>query len=436
MLMVAHPSNAQDSTPDIQETEKQLKQLELLVNARQFDQAYSLASSIRNNEEGRPSFDFYYGLAAIETGHFDEALFAFERLLFYQPNNPRYRLELARVHFYLRNLKRSESEFKQVLKQNPPAPVRNNVKTFLDKIAELYRQVEPEFMLALDLAGGYDSNINSATSEDELPQEELIFPVDIVLSEDAKETASAYWSTLIHFAYLRPISKTQSLDVRAIYNKRANSETSLYDLDTLIAEGAYGFFTGPIRWRLTGRYQSVLLDSESFLSTLSFLGNGRWRQPNGASYGIGFNLGQSEYDDNPNGDIQQMQYKFTYQSPPKKSNWTISAFFGLDDAKESINKYNGKSYQGFSVQQTTLHTQRSSYYWMINITASEYDAINTALYSKLREDISLHSTLGWRYNITSKLSFRNDYSASYQDSSLEANTYQRFKAELGITYRM
>lgn len=429
-------SLAQSDEQTAENSQAQLKKLELLVNARQFEQAYKLASVMRDQEEGRPSFDFYYGLAAVETGHFDQALFAFERLLFYKPNNPRYRLELARVHFYLRNLKRSENEFKQVLKQDPPIPVRKNVQKFLDQIAELYRQVEPEFMLALDMAGGYDSNINSATSEDELPQEELVFPVDIVLSEDAKETASAYWSTLLHFAYLRPISKTHSLDVRAIYNKRANSETSLYDLDTLIAEGAYGFFTGPVRWRLTGRYQNVMLDSDSFLSTVSFLANGRWRQPSGESYGMGINLGQSEYEDNPNGDIQQMQYKLSYQSEPKKSNWIVSAFFGFDDAKDSSNKFNGKNYQGFSVQQTILYSQRSSYYWMVNITASEYDAINTALYNTLREDLSLHSTIGWRYNVTSKLSIRNDYSASYQDSTLEANTYQRLKAEFALSYRI
>lgn len=426
----------QSEFTEAQTLEARLKALEVLINRRQFEQAYRLADRLLETQEGDPEFDFRYGMAAIETGNYDQALFAFERLLFINPNNPRYRLELARAHFYLRNLRRSETEFKQVLAQNPPAPVKKNVDKFLDMIAEFYRQVEPELLISIDMGGGYDSNINSATSEDELPAEELIFPVDITLNEDSKETGSTYWSSLLQFAYLSPISKTQSWDVRAIYNKRANSETTLYDLDTLIAEGAYGFFTGPLRWRLAGRYQSIKLDGEDFLNSVSFLGNTRWRMDSGASYGLGINLGQSEYEDNPDGDLEQMQYRLSYQSSPSQKNWNLSVIFGSDSAKESSNEFNGKSYQGVSVQQQVLLGQRSSYYWLASLTASEYDAINSALYTKLRKDTTFNAGIGWRYNITSRFSFRNDYSASYQDSSLEANTYKRFKAELGLSYRI
>ncbi|WP_396587671.1 tetratricopeptide repeat protein [Bermanella sp. R86510] len=436
LLMYLTSANAQEPEISPEQTRQaRLQALEVLINRQQFEQAFTLASKMKETEEGNAQFDFNYGMAAIETGNFDQALFAFERLLFMDPRNPRYRLELARTHFYLRNLTRSEVEFKKVLALNPPLAVQQNVQQFLDEIANLYRRVQPEFYATIDLGGGYDSNINSATSERELPSEELIFPVDIVLNDASRETGSAFWSTLLNFAYVSPISKTQSWDVRALYNKRANSEIPDYDLDTIIAEGGYGFFTGPVKWRTAGRYQTVQLDGEDFVDTLSVLGSANWRQKSGASYGIGFNYGQTSYDISSDNDITQTQFKLTYQTAPKRSSWLFSLIFGDDAADKSINNYNGKSYQGASVQNQTLYSQRSSYYWMASITAGKHDAINSALYTKLRKDTNLSTMFGWRYYFTSSFSFRNDYSYSYQDSTLEANTYSRAKVEVGINYR-
>ena len=104
-----------------------LEALDVLMKRNQFPQAFELADRLVEEFEGDPDFDFKYGMAAIETQHYDQALFAFERLVIGFPDQPRYRLELARTHFYLRNLIRAEIEFHKVLKQKPPEPVVQNV---------------------------------------------------------------------------------------------------------------------------------------------------------------------------------------------------------------------------------------------------------------------------------------------------------------------
>lgn len=412
----------------------QLEALNVLTKRRQYKQAFTLASRLVESHEGDAKFDFQYGLAAVETGHYDEALFAFERLVLIYPHQPRYRLELARTHFYLRNLKRSALEFNKILKQNPPEPVQRNVKIFLEKIVELNRMVEPRFLFTVDLAGGFDTNINSATSEKELPKEELAFPVDIVLNDESRETSSSYWSTLVNFGYLTPLSKTTSYDIRAVYSKRSNTEVATFDLDTMMLEMGYGFYTGAIKWRGAGRYQAVNLEGEPFLNTASGIGQATWLMKSGANLNFGFNYGLSSYDSNPNGDMAVQQFNLTYNAPVKKHNWFFSFIFGSDTAEESTNKFSAKSYQGFTYYSSTFLGQRASRYWMVNVMSSEYDAINTALYSKLRKDTVLTAGVGWRYSFNSHFSVRNDYSATTSDSTLEASTYNRFKAELGLTY--
>ena len=47
-----------------------------------YQEAYLLAQSGLFDYEGQPNFDFAYGLAALESGRPDEAVFAFERIAF------------------------------------------------------------------------------------------------------------------------------------------------------------------------------------------------------------------------------------------------------------------------------------------------------------------------------------------------------------------
>jgi len=436
--LTSYAEDAEESTPTnltpAQTEQARMDALAVLIKRQQYPQAYELASRMLDANEGLPKFDFQYGMAAVESGHYDQALFAFERLVLGFPNQPRYRLELARTHFYLRNLVRAEVEFNNVLKQNPPEPVKKNVLLFIDRIAELKRSVESKFMLVLDVGGGYDSNINSATSEKELPKEELIFPVDITLDDASRETGSAYWSALAHMLYIAPLTKTSALDLRFVASNRSNSETPIYDLTTAMGEAGYSFYTGPVKWRGAGRYQYVQLDGEELLNSQSLLGQANWILGGGANIGFGVNYGTSTYPEVDDGDITQQQFNLSYASAPKKENWKITFIFGTDSADESSNEHNGKSYQGFTYQSTSFTSQHSSSYWMLSVLSSEYDAINAALYSKLRKDQNATFGIGWRYNFSSSFSFRNDYSFTYNDSSLEANTYQRGKAEVGLTY--
>lgn len=408
-----------------------LQNLNTFMQARHYDRAYALAHSMAETYEGNASFDFAYGLSALESRHYDQALFAFERLLLQYPDESRYRLEFARTHFHLRNLERSEKEFEKVLKQNPPEAVRKNVERFLDQISVLKRSVEPALIASIDIATGYDSNINSATSDKELPKEELIFPVDIELSDDSRETASPYWNALASVYYAHPLTKTAHVDGRFIISKKENTETNVYNLDIGMAEAAYAVNTGPFRWRAGGRYQHVLLNNKHLLDSQSGVGQVQWFLKNDYSIGLGGTYGETLYKDNPASNLMQQQYSFMLSSP---ANWTMTLLYGDDTANKRAGDYNGKTYQGLDFRTQYLWGQRSSGYWGINMINSRHKATNQSLFTKRRKELASTLSLGWRYSILSSLLFRNDISYTNTDSSLEANTYQRFKIELGLTY--
>lgn len=414
-----------------------LEALAVLIKRRQYPQAYVLADRLAEDFEGDAKFDFQYGLAALETAHYDQALFAFERLVLTAGGQPRYRLELARTHFFLRNLERAQIEFERVLRQRPPLAVRQNVEDFLKKIVQLQRSVDPKFYASFDLTAGFDSNINSATDEEFLPKEELIFPVDIRLNDDSRETESGYVGSLFNLGYVRPINNASSYDIRLLAASRSNAEIDTYDLTTVMFEAGYSTYSrysGPIKWRGAGRYQQVQLSGEAFLNTRAGIVQAFYELNSGLSLALGVHYGLNSYEQNDDSDISQTQVSFSVSSPAQKHTWVVALQAGEDEAQDSSNDFNGRSYQGLTLQSSHLWGQRRSYYFLLGIVATEYEAINQALYSELREDTTLNAAMGWRHAFDSHLSMHHDVSWNSADSTLQANSYQRFKVELGVTY--
>lgn len=125
--------------------------------------AYALAKN-HTEQLGNPAFDFYFGVAAIDSGHAGEGVLALERYLINHPSNREAQLELARGYFMLGDYIRAREEFAAVLKMNPPREVVVNIDRYMDAIRSresVYRTTAGAF---LEFGAGYDSNINGGVS--------------------------------------------------------------------------------------------------------------------------------------------------------------------------------------------------------------------------------------------------------------------------------
>ena len=119
------------------ENESPTTEMNDLVSVEQYQQAYDLGFVNLEEWEGDPDFEFLYGLAAIETGNPNEAVYALERVTVTSTDSilrTRARLELARAYFVTNNLTASENLFKAVVADNPPVNVQQNVQAFLQLI--------------------------------------------------------------------------------------------------------------------------------------------------------------------------------------------------------------------------------------------------------------------------------------------------------------
>ena len=123
-------------------------------------EAYELAS--RHPEElGKPDFDFYFGIAAVDSGHAGQGVLALERYIVRFPDNDRARLELARAYYVLGELARARDEFETVSRRKPPAEVQATIERFMDSIRAQETRYQTSASFYVELGGGYDSNVNS-----------------------------------------------------------------------------------------------------------------------------------------------------------------------------------------------------------------------------------------------------------------------------------
>ncbi|WP_455757544.1 tetratricopeptide repeat protein [Sulfurimonas sp.] len=132
---------------------------------RDFETSYKIFSSIYLNKLSDSKFNFYYGRSAYETGHYEIALAAYERVELEDPTNIRNKLEMARTFFMLKMYKDSEYAFKSVLRNpNLPENIKTSVELSLSKVSKVQQKSFTHANVSLDMI--YDSNVNYGSMGD------------------------------------------------------------------------------------------------------------------------------------------------------------------------------------------------------------------------------------------------------------------------------
>ena len=276
---ISKTSNDKPSSPAKNKTSP--TELSQLIEQSKFPLAYQLALTMHEEWEGDEQFDFNFALAASQTGHYNQAIFAFERLLEAHPNNLRFRLEMARCYYFLNNHEAAKREFTTVAEANPPAEVQNQIDHFLDRIADQQHKVTQSWRAGVGLALGHDTNINAAANIDSInatfydTNNAPAFTGTLLLDNKQKSQASNFYQ-LQAFGYIKqPLSKRTSLDASVSASQKDNVVNNDYDLSNLSANGGITLLRNQHSLRLGGIARQYWLAGETLQNQL--LANVRWQ---------------------------------------------------------------------------------------------------------------------------------------------------------------
>lgn len=154
--------------------------------AKDYKTSYRLLSKLYLTNLSNDKLSFYLGRSAYETGHYEIALAAFERVEMLNPKNLRNKLEKARTFFMLEMYEESELAFKEVL-NNPDIPknVRTNIELFLAKVSKAQKKSFTYVNIGLDWI--YDSNVNYASLDDSYNIGDITLPTTSEKSDSATQ---------------------------------------------------------------------------------------------------------------------------------------------------------------------------------------------------------------------------------------------------------
>jgi len=202
---------------------------ELLVSAkRQLDNgnpqaAYNLLIPLQSERAGDPEYDFLLGSAAMGIGKNTEAVFALERVLAVKPDATAARALIARAYFDLKETETAKREFENVRKQEVPEDVALAIDRFLDAIRRVEETKKVTIHGYIEVGGGYDSNVGSATAEQQIAVP-AFGGAPFTLAGSSREQADSYITFGGGVGISAPVSSRLSLFGGVAYTNKSNVE--------------------------------------------------------------------------------------------------------------------------------------------------------------------------------------------------------------------
>lgn len=426
---------AQTSLPPTQE-------LNALLAADRFAEAYALAESHLQAWEGDTDFDFAYGIAAIESGHPNESVYAFERVANSAPGNTtrqRARLELARAHFLTNNLVASEALFREVLSSNPPQNVRNNIDAFLTLIEDRRNNRQASFSFAIAPTLGHDNNVNSATSNGLIDTPLL---GEIELNAEGLKTGDDFADLTLNLAYKKPFSRDRVLDLTLIANRHDNRSSDQFDIDYVLGDISYGYGDDKQRFRHSLQLQTVALDGESFLKTYRLnnswqhAGNNGWYQGLAAAIATTRNDNPAHSSRNELKDTDQLLVSGSLTKLSQHVTNTSTLFYAEDRARYAAGKHNGRRYYGIAHSLLWRFNANNTPFARVSVQTTTYASEHPVFFKDIRSDDTLSATLGWTWRYSKQLSITGETSYNEASSNIQLFQYSRFKYQIGLQLQM
>lgn len=427
--LLALPAGAAESA------DPAIANLNQLIASNRYEEAYTLATQLMAEHEGDPEFDFLYGLAAMETGRANEAVFALERITYTYPDQQRVKLELARAFYLINNLPASRQLFEEVLATNPTANVQANIQVFLDLIDERERNIAGSFNWYVNSSLGSDSNINSAT---ELGV--ITTPIgDIELSANGQSIEDTFNDIGGGMLYSKPFSKTSALSIGANYNHHNNFDSNDFDLDVFSADASYAHTVSNMRFSYGVRAQQVNLSSENFQTSASIIGNFLRAPGNGWTQALTGAFTQVRYDDGINKnaslrDVNQFLLSGVLGKAAGNFNHTLSVYYGDESEQKSAGKNNAQQFYGVAFAEQYQLNSNNLPYVRVSLHRSDNKA-RDPIFNIEREDNTFSTSLGWIWLWKRNLNVTTDVTFTNNDSNIDLFEYDRVKYQTGLRYQ-
>lgn len=240
-----------------------------LMKQKQFAEAYQLGKQ-HTDELGTPAFDFFFGIAAIDSNAPGEGVLALERYLTQFPDNRSARFHLARGYYILGEDALARTFFNDLL-ETADNQERDGITKFLDAIRARESRYTPTAAFFAEAGIGHDSNINGGIRSGAVAGLD-----NVTLSQTATGTKERDWFHTLNVGAngTYPIAPGIALYGGAQAGGRwhGNQANDIFDQRTLNLQGGVSLLKERNLFRIGAEYALVDIDNQSYLGISSLIG--------------------------------------------------------------------------------------------------------------------------------------------------------------------
>ncbi len=200
-----------------------------LFTAGDAEGAYHLLEAQQGEWAGNSEFDQLLAKSAAESGRYTEAIFAYERLLAVTPDNVDAWYQLARIYYRLGERENALRTYESVRLYSPSTAIEQSVQKDVAALEAGIRFNPTQVRGFLGASFGYDSNVNSATSDSVFALPGLGGGVTTVLPTSSLEQSDNFAMAVAGLTIDHQLASERSLYAKAYFKERVNDDQSTFD---------------------------------------------------------------------------------------------------------------------------------------------------------------------------------------------------------------
>ncbi|MDO6447053.1 surface lipoprotein assembly modifier [Colwellia sp. 1_MG-2023] len=205
-----------------------LNKLKTEVDKKNYANVLSLAKTYQDDYLGDPEFDFFLGIAALESNQVDVSVFAFERVVANKPNWLDAKLYLTKAYYQSSNYQAALEQCKSILSRpNIPTNLQKLTRDLCTSTENKLTQQASRIKHQLSANIGYDGNINAGTSEERIF---LPFLNDYVnLDENSRELSDEYLKLNYQLQSTTALTQTSKININTQINAQQFANETDYN---------------------------------------------------------------------------------------------------------------------------------------------------------------------------------------------------------------
>ena len=406
-----------------------LTKLEQLVSQSNYQQAWQQAKKLAKTYEGDLRFDYLYGVSALETGHYDLAVFGLERVVINKPRLIRPRLELARAYLKIDNNIAALHEFTEVLRLKPPVKVRDNVNRYIQAMKKSGGQKWIVDGL-LSLTTGYDSNANfgAETSVFDTP----VFGSVILNDRSTKQDSPfAELSTQLNARYTVSEKHTWFLNGRV--NHKHFSDVKAFNASGLSLQGGSLFAVGRQKYQLYLRHKIIHIDDHAFSKTFGLQAGIKHQLASSKVLSAGLFVEDYDHKQQNLRDAHRYGVSGGYRFSANHIGHQLGFSLGHERPKKRAGKQYTRNTLGGAYSAEYLWNDSSSSFISTQLQYRKHRAFNP-IYAKKRKDKRLLFKIGHSIRMDTKWSVFANIGYTKNNSNLDLYDTNKTLTQMGVNY--